>query len=89
MFHRVVLECFPTLGFDPTSCEGLKVPRFLEDPKVKVAYIAVGESLAITMEASSLYSPCTFYRAELSKPGSQLSLCFAGKGALEAYQKLA
>jgi hypothetical protein len=89
MFHRVVLECFPTLGFDPTSCEGLKVPRFLEDPKVKVAYIAVGESLAITMEASSLYIPCTFYRAELSKSGSQLSLCFAGKGALEAYQKLA
>ena len=83
------MECFPTLGFDPTSCEGLKVPRFLEDPKVKVAYIAVGESLAITMEASSLYSPCTFYRAELSKSGSQLSLCFAGKGALEAYQKLA
>ena len=89
MFHRVVLECFPTLDFDPTSCEGLKVPRFLEDPKVKVAYIAVGESLAITMEASSLYSPCTFYRAELSKSGSQRSLCFAGIGALEACQKLA
>lgn len=82
-------ECFPTLGFNPTSCEGLKAPRFLEVPKVKVAYIAVEELLAITMEASILYSPCTFYRAELSKSGSQRSLCFAGIGALEACQKLA
>ena len=56
---------------------------------VKVANIAVGVALATTMEASSLYSPCTFYRAELSKSGFQQSLCFAGTGALEACQKLA
>jgi hypothetical protein len=84
-----VWECFPTLGFNPTSCEGLKAPRFLEVPKLKVANIAVEEPLAITMEGFSLYSPCTFYRAELSKSGSQRSLCFAGIGALEACQKLA
>jgi len=84
-----VWECFPTLGFNPTSCEGLKAPRFLEVPKLKVANIAVEEPLAITMEGFNLYSPCTFYRAELSKSGSQRSLCFAGIGALEACQKLA
>lgn len=85
----VAWECFPTLGFNLTSYEDPKAPRFLEDLKLEVANIAVEKPLAITIVAFSLYSPCTFYQAELSKSVSQRSPCFAGKGDLEAYQKLA